>query len=120
MYEAGWMDDRVTVMNRRLASSGAFGRTGGEYQDGATYWANVTQTKGMQSLREGTMDAYYQIMVRMRWHADIDADTRLRWNGKVWQQTTPPMINKKADEIQIVAQEVMTTEAANPGESSSR
>jgi len=107
MYEAGFLNKRVTIQNRGTGSKDGFGYTQGAYSDGNTYWANVTFNKGVQAMREGTVDAYEQCMVRLRYHSDISSDSRIKYNGKVYQQIKPAIILKQEDEIQLLCQEVI-------------
>lgn len=114
MLPSGYFEDRVTVLNRAESTQGDFGRIGGDYVEGNTHWCKVTFNKGAQALREGAIDAYLQVMIRMRWHKDINEDTRFKFNGRIYQQTTPPIISKRANEIQITAQEVLTNKPVTP------
>jgi len=107
MYEAGFLKDRVTVLNRATATTGAWGRTAGDYEVTATYWANWKWTKGAQAMREGALDAYDTIMVRMRYHDTVTRDSRLRHDGKDYQITSLNA-SKDEDEMQIICVELQS------------
>ena len=48
-------------------------------------WANVTFSKGVKSLREGSLDAYDTVMIRMRWNNIVQRDSLLVCEGKTYQ-----------------------------------
>lgn len=101
------LSKRVTVQNRSAASDTEYGRTAGDYADAHTYNANVTWSHGVKSMREGALDAYDTIMVRMRWHADVNRESRLKIEGKIYMIES---LNgdREADEIQITCVELQT------------
>lgn len=107
MYQAGFLKHRVTVLNRGESTQGRFGTELGQYLEGGTYWANVTFNKGAQAMREGALDAYDQVMIRMRYNAEVKEDTRFRYNGKDYQQKGAPIILKQEDEIQVICQSIV-------------
>lgn len=104
-YSAGMLDKRVTVLNRAASVDSDYGRTGGDYATGNTYNANVTWSHGVKAMREGALDAYDTLMVRMRWHTDVTRESRLQISGKVYQIES---LNgdQGADEMQITCVEL--------------
>ena len=85
-YSAGILKDKVTVLNPPPYVDSVAGRNadGVEYQEGATLWANVTWTKGVKAMRQGALDAYDRIMVRLRWTSSVTRECRLRWRGRIF------------------------------------
>lgn len=86
-YSSGILKDKVTIAARDEATTSRFGVDGGgvTFTAVGTFWANVTFTKGVKAMREGAVDAYDTIMVRMRWRDDVDRDCIVqhddRWFG---------------------------------------
>lgn len=105
MYEAGFLDTRVTVLNREEHTETEYGRQGGDYVKTGEYWANWHFTKGAQAMREGALEAYDTIMVRMRWHAGINRDSRIEKAGKTYQIVSLNA-DKRRDEMQMVIVEL--------------
>ena len=85
-YSAGILNDKVTVLTPPPYVDSAAGRNaeGVECQEGATLWANVTWNKGVKAMREGALDAYDRIMVRLRWTSSVTRECRLRWRGRIF------------------------------------
>lgn len=81
-YQSGFLHSRVTIRNKVVATG--FGDTT-SYQDVATVWANVSFNKGMKSLREGALDAYDTVIVRMRYNEIVSRDSRLVHDGREYQ-----------------------------------
>lgn len=85
-YSSGMLNKRVTVAQKDTATTGTFGRNSGgvTYTTLGTYWAAVDFVRGIKALREGAVDAYDTIMVRMRWVEGIDRDCLLGYDGRVY------------------------------------
>lgn len=81
-YSSGLLKHRVTILNKQVATG--FGETT-SYQPAATVWADVTWSKGMKALREGALDVYDTIMVRMRYNTIVSRDSRLEYDGVTYQ-----------------------------------
>jgi SPP1 family predicted phage head-tail adaptor len=81
-YPSGLLRHRVTIQNKVVATT--FGDTTG-YVDAKTVWADVTWAKGAKSLRDGALDAYDTVMIRMRWNNIVTRDSHLKTGGKVYQ-----------------------------------
>lgn len=81
-YTSGLLKYRVTILNKQVASG--FGETT-SYQPAATVWADVTFSKGLKSLREGALDAYDTVIIRMRWNNIVSRDSHLAYDGMEYQ-----------------------------------
>lgn len=84
-YSSDFLKDKVTIQNRTASRDGAFGREGGQFEDGATIHANVKWVKGIKALHEGAVDAYDTVMVRCRWREDLKRESRIKWKGRTYQ-----------------------------------
>lgn len=93
----------MTIQNKLVATT--FGETTG-YVDTATVWADVTWSKGVKALREGALDAYDSVMIRMRWNDIVTRDSRLKTGGKIYQIQSLHA-DYQTNTIQITAQEVV-------------
>ena len=81
-YQSGFLHNRVTIWNK-VVSTG-FGDTT-SWQDVGTVWANVAFSKGMKSLREGALDAYDTVIIRMRYNKIVTRDSLLVHDGRTYQ-----------------------------------
>ena len=84
-YQAGFIRQRVTIRNKVVATQ--FGETT-SYQDVATVWANIAFSKGVKSLREGSLDAYDTVIIRMRYNSVVTRDSLLVHDGITYQITS--------------------------------
>ena len=102
-YSSGMLKHRVTIKNKVTAS--AFGETTG-YADAGTVWADVAFSKGLKSLREGALDAYDTVIIRMRYNDIVSRDSHLVHDGKEYQIQS---FHRDYQEniIQITAQEIV-------------
>lgn len=105
-YNIGFLNKRVTILAREEATDGAFGRTGGQFKEVQTVWANCSYTKGIKAMREGAFDAYETYMVRMMWHAKMKRECRLSWGGKTYQVESLKE-DKEANEMQAIVTELV-------------
>ena len=103
-YTSGILNKMVTILNKKDASSTAFGETT-TYEAVGCVHANVTWSKGVKALREGVLDAYDTVLIRMRWNNQVTLDSRLECEGVTYQ-----ILSLHADHcdnsIQITAQEL--------------
>lgn len=106
-YNRGFLDKRVTVLNRSEAVTSAFGRKGGDFLPVKTIWANCTYSKGVKAMREGALDAYDTYMVRCDCHALLGRDSRLSWDNRIYQIIQYNEA-REVNEVQIVCQELTT------------
>lgn len=102
-YTSGMLKYRVTILNKQVASG--FGETT-SYQPSATVWADVTWNKGVKALREGALDAYDTVLIRMRYNDIVTRDSRLQHDG-VTYQIQSLHADRQANTIQITATEIV-------------
>ena len=102
-YSSGILDKRVTIKNKVAGTT--FGSTT-SYQDAACVWANVTFSKGVKSLREGSLDAYDTVLIRMRWNKLVRRDSQLVYDG-VTYQIQSFHADRQDNTIQITATEIV-------------
>ena len=102
-YTSGLLRYRVTILNKQVAAR--FGETT-SYKSACTVWADVTWSKGVKALREGALDAYDTVLIRMRWNDIVTRDSRLQCNG-VTYQIQSLHADKQENTIQITAQEMV-------------
>lgn len=93
----------MTIRNKVVATG--FGETT-SWKDVATVWANITFSKGVKSLKEGALDAYDTVIVRMRYNNIVSRDSLLVHDGTVYQITS---FHRDFQEniIQITATEIV-------------
>lgn len=104
-YSSDILRDRVTILNKKLPTRQGFGETT-QYEQAACVHANVTWSKGVKSLREGALDAYDTIMIRMRWNSIVTRDSRLEYNGATYQIQSIHA-DRYENTIQITATEII-------------
>ena len=102
-YTSELLKHRVTILNKQVASG--FGETT-SYQPAACVWADVTWSKGVKALREGALDAYDTVLIRMRWNDIVTRDSRLQCDG-VTYQIQSLHADKQDNTIQITATEIV-------------
>jgi len=102
-YTSGMLKDRVVILNKQTAAE--FGATT-DYMPVAEVWADVTWSKGVKALREGALDAYDTIMVRMRYNCCVSRDSRLQHDGVTYQIQSLHR-DYQDNTIQITATEVV-------------
>ena len=102
-YTSGLLKYRVKILNKQVASG--FGETT-SYQPAATVWADVTWSKGAKALREGALDAYDTVLIRMRYNDIVTRDSRLQ-HGGVTYQIQSLHADRQENTIQITATEVV-------------
>lgn len=109
-YSAGLLKDRIMVQNRKAAVANDYGLDGGgvEWTDTVCLWAAVDWSKGVRSLREGAIDSYGVVMVRMRWSDQINMRSRIVHEGTTYQILPETFhADKQANTIQFLAQAVI-------------
>ena len=90
-------------MNKVVAAG--FGETT-TYDPAATVWADISFSKGVKSLREGALDAYNTVLIRMRWNNIVTRDSRLQCDGVIYQIQSLHA-DRQANIIQITATEII-------------
>lgn len=105
-YSTGMMNKRVSVLSRMAASAGEFGRgSGGQtYVVSQEVWAAIDFVRGLSALREGALDAYDTVMIRMRWNPTVTRESLLWHDGRMYevQQLNS---ERQRNQMQITAQE---------------
>ena len=105
-YSTGILNRRVMILNKVTPAQADFGETTA-YEVKSCVWANVTWSKGVKALREGALDAYDTIMVRMRYNSIVTRDSRLLIEGVTYQiQSLHADIQQNI--VQITATEVVS------------
>lgn len=104
-YDTGILNKRVTILRRSEGTDGVFGREGGGYTPLRTVWAAVDFSRGLKAMREGALDAYDSIMVRLRFAADITRECRLEYDGRTWNIDSFHA-DEHRNQIQITATEL--------------
>jgi SPP1 family predicted phage head-tail adaptor len=80
------MNKRIEVLNRKVAEDSDFGLDGSgvEWETTCTLWAAVDFVKGVRAMREGAIDVYGVVMVRLRYTDKINARSRIRYHGELY------------------------------------
>lgn len=105
-YSTGILNRRVMILGKVTPTQAGFGETTA-YDVKSCVWANVTWSKGVKALREGALDAYDTIMVRMRYNSIVTRDSRLLIDGVTYQiQSLHADIPQNI--VQITATEVIS------------
>ena len=86
-YTTDILKHRVTILNRTTATDTKWGKDGAGvmWQETATVWAAVDFVRGLRTMREGALDVYGVVMVRMRWNNIVTMRSRIRYDGQVYQ-----------------------------------
>lgn len=100
-YDRGFLNKRISVLNRKAAIETAFGRKGGDYVKSKDVWANVSYTKGKKALTAGSIDVYDFFMIRCDFHDVLTEDSRLSFNGNIYQIENF-YADKQANECQML------------------
>lgn len=107
-YTTGMLNKRVAIMARKdTESQSDYGRNGAgrDYEYAGEVCASIVFNKGQKSLREGAIDAYDYLIVRMRYTKLID-----RWCVIVWDNRTFQIESFNSDkylnEIQLLVREI--------------
>lgn len=98
---------RILVQNRAEQTNGRYGidTTGIEWNDTVCLWASVEWAKGKSAMREGSLDAYAAILVRVNWSPELTMRSRIVWQGQTYQILTDTFhADKQANTIQFHAQ----------------
>jgi head-tail adaptor len=77
------LNKRVAIM-KRATEAAEFGKDR-SYVYAGTVWAGVDYSRGTMSLREGALDAYDRLVIRMRYNKVIDPFCMVVYNGRTYQ-----------------------------------
>lgn len=103
-YSSGFLKHHVTILNKVTATK--FGETT-RYEKAAEVHADVSWSKGVKALREGSLDAYDTVLIRMRWNNIVTRESRLECDGRTYQIQSLHA-DRQDNIIQITATEVIT------------
>lgn len=87
-YSSSMLRFLVDIYNRATPTSSKFGIDGSGItweKVASNLHVNITWGKGVASLREGALDAYTEILVRMPYNDIVTMRSRLMWNGQMYQ-----------------------------------
>ena len=86
-YGAGILTHRIGIFNRVAAEDDIYGldSSGVVYEPLGELCANITFNKGVKAMREGAMDAYDYIMVRIRYNENIRRDSIILHDRRYWK-----------------------------------
>lgn len=82
-YQRGFLRDRITLWNPTRKDS-EYGAGYIKYTPMAKVWANVSFVKGQRAMRNGEVDVYQTVMVRLDCHAMLTKRTRIEYDGRFW------------------------------------
>lgn len=82
-YQRGFLRDRITLWNPTRKDS-EYGAGYIKYTPMAKVWANVSFVKGQRAMRNGEIDVYQTVMVRLDCHAMLTKRTRIEYDGRFW------------------------------------
>ena len=101
------MKYRVQVAKRATDESATFGKSGQpKYEILGTFWMGETFNKGVKAMREGALDAYDTVMIRMRYNTIVSRESRLLHDGVTYQIQSLHR-DYQDNTIQITATEVV-------------
>jgi head-tail adaptor len=86
-YGAGILTHRIGIFNRVAAEDDIYGMdsSGVVYEPLGELCANVTFNKGVKAMREGAVDAYDYIMVRIRYNESVRRDSVILYDRRYWK-----------------------------------
>ena len=82
-YQRGFLRDRITLWNPTRKDS-EYGAGYIKYTPMAKAWANVSFVKGQRAMRNGEIDVYQTVMLRLDCHAMLTKRTRIEYDGRFW------------------------------------
>lgn len=109
-YSSGFLNKRVTILNRTEAVVGKYGRDSGgaEYTSAGIAWASIDFVKGKRAMNDGAIDVYGIVMVRMRYNKEINMRSRIGYDGDFYDILPETFhSDKQANTIQFNAQLVI-------------
>lgn len=108
-YSSGMMLKRVRVARRKVAERNAFGLDAGgvKWIVIGEFWASTTFVKGMKQMREGAVDAYDTVMVRMRWTPEVSRECAIDIGGG-WYSIESFNEDYRENIIQMTVREMAT------------
>lgn len=107
-YSTGILDKRISIIER-VTEDGKFGKNSSKpvYNVVANIWANVTFSKGIKSMREGALDAYDKLLIRIRWNNIISRESFIGYQNRIYMIQSFNE-DKHENVIQLTVQEIVT------------
>ena len=105
-YSTDILIKRIAILNKKDADKIPFGAKA-EYEQVACVHAELKFNKGVKSLREGALDAYDTMLIRMRWNNIVTRDCLLECEG-VRYQIQSLHADRHDNIVQITATEMTT------------
>lgn len=102
-YPVSVRKHRVTILNKQTSAS--FGDTT-SYVQADTVWAGVDWNRGVAAVREGALDKYGVIIIRMNYTPVATRDSRYQWKGRTFQ-VQDFWADEFENKIQITATEIV-------------
>ena len=102
-YSSGMLNKIINVYNKK--ESVEFGGKQ-KYEVVGCLHADVTWNKGVKALREGALDAYDTVLIRMRWNNIVNKFSLIQCEG-VTYQIQSFHADRMANTIQITATEMV-------------
>jgi head-tail adaptor len=102
-YPANMRRYRVSILNKQPAVN--FGETT-SYTVADTVWAGVDWNRGIAAVREGALDKYGVVIIRMNYTPIATRDSRYLWKGRTFQ-VTDFWADETENKIQITATEIV-------------
>ena len=86
-YAAGMRKHRITVLNRKDADMGVFGKnsSGVQWEETCCLWASVDWQRGKTAMSAGALDSYGVVMVRLNYTNQISMRSRMVYEGQTYQ-----------------------------------
>jgi SPP1 family predicted phage head-tail adaptor len=103
MMSAGDLNQRVTFQSLQPGRD-SMGQPLSAWVNVCTVWANVRVPTGAESIRAGAETATARLSIRIRYRQGLSADMRVLWNGQVYEIKAPPLADRRAGRVDIVAE----------------
>ena len=104
-YSSGMLRHCVTIYNKREPDNVKFGEKV-KYETVGCVHADLTWSKGVKAMREGALDAYNTVLIRMRWNNIVNKFSLLECEG-VTYQIQSLHADKYENIVQITATEMV-------------
>lgn len=100
-YSSGMLKYRVSILNRKESTTNKWGKDGNgvTWENVGTVWAAVDFVKGVRAMREGSVDVYGVVMVRMRYNSLVNIRSRIIYAGQIYQVLGETLHEDKQDNI---------------------
>ena len=85
MYSSSFRRSRISVFGAPEVRTTEYGRENSAYPSIGDFWAAVTFTRGAKAMREGALDSYNTLLIRMRFCERLTRACIIQYKGKVYQ-----------------------------------